>query len=700
MALAYLEPQRLIQLDGETYELHRQVSDREWQLEKKSNGQYVTYPIDELHRKYVSCELTFVGIEGIRLSSSSTVDRQLAALDILEYGGEEDKEVKLTKSDKKRLAKNRRRVADAKVRYAYVKAVEAARLDCLTEATLAPVIKTVWESLCKPNVQPNWVTVYRWYKRYLDGGRDIRTLLSKDCMKGNRKRRYSNEFIDFIRVAVKNRYLQREKNTITDTLNLAIDLVRKENRLRPSGTQLPLPTKSLVKSVIEEIPAFDRSVARNGREAALREFRSVLHEIVTSRPLERVELDHSKFDLMVLDDNTYMPLGRPTVAVALDVFTRSILGLYIGFEPPSYHTVAQCLKHAILPKTDLRSKYPDIINEWEPHGVMDMIVLDNALENHSANLEALGGSLGISFLYVPRKKSWFKPYVERVIGTLNRDTAHGIPGTTFSNILEKGDYDAAKNAVVTLSTFKEMVHKWVADVYHQEEHDSLLKRPATMWKEHAADYPVPLPADPNDFDALIGGVRYRSVTHKGVEMSGLFYNSKELAEMRLKWGSTFRATVRYNPCDLGHIYVIDPETNQPLRVDALRKDYSTGLSEWQHKLCKKYAREYLDRADIEAVAQAKEEIRELAQRDLMGKRVKTRSTAYRFVKTESGSDDSPVSNNHESESVNDFAIPETGQEEHVPSGATHKSQTAGKSVEISHQSSDTPRKLNIIVDDS
>jgi hypothetical protein len=31
---------------------------------------------------------------------------------------------------------------------------------------------------------------------------------------------------------------------------------------------------------------------------------------------------------------------------------------------------------------------------------------------------------------------------------MNRAVAHGVPGTTFSNIFEKGDYNPAKHAVV------------------------------------------------------------------------------------------------------------------------------------------------------------------------------------------------------------------------------------------------------------
>ncbi len=38
-----------------------------------------------------------------------------------------------------------------------------------------------------------------------------------------------------------------------------------------------------------------------------------------TRPLERVELDHTPLDLIVVDEEDRLPIGRPTVTLALDV---------------------------------------------------------------------------------------------------------------------------------------------------------------------------------------------------------------------------------------------------------------------------------------------------------------------------------------------------------------------------------------------
>lgn len=635
MAIAYFEPSRLIEIDGAVYALDRMVSDKEWQLESKDTGQYITRTVDELNKLYVKRRMRFIlsaQNERKHHNSNASRDRQTAALDALLFDGSDDVSTKkMTKRERKQLKKNKIRAEEAKTRYLYVKAVESACLAYLTQQSLEPVISETWNKYKQPDVIPNWVTVYRWVKRFRDGGSDIRALVSQDTSKGNRTRRYESVLLDIITQAVDTIYLSREHKTVEDVCDHAIFLVSKENKMRPKDAQLPLPTTSLVKRRISEIPAFDRAVARKGREAAIVEFRSVLHQVPTSRPLERVEVDHSSFDLMVIDDETYLPLGRPTLTVAEDVFTRCILGIYTGFEPASFYTVSQCLRHAFLPKTDFREQYPSAMNEWEPYGVPDTLVVDNGMEFHSASLESLAFSFGMTILYTPRKRPWFKGSVERVIGTINRGTAHGNPGTTYANIFDKKDYDPAKTAVIKLSTFIKVVHTWVTDIYHEDKHTMLGKRPITVWREHTKNMLVPIPADANDFDALIGAVKERVVTHKGVESQGLFYNSKELANLRLRIGSGFKATIRYNPCDLGHIYVIEPDTNRPLRVPALREDYATGVSEWQHNIFKRYASEHIGRKDIEAVAEAKERIRQLILRDMSDKRIRTRSKAKRVM---------------------------------------------------------------------
>jgi len=214
----------------------------------------------------------------------------------------------------------------------------------------------------------------------------------------------------------------------------------------------------------------------NGHQAAIRKFRSALGAAVATAPLQRVELDHTVLDVMVLDDETLMPLGRPTLAIAIDAFTRCILGICIGFEPPCTSTVSQCLKSVFSPKERLLALVSDIENAWDCFGKIETLVLDQALENHALFLDRLALTQSIEILYCPRKTPWFKARIERFIGTLNSSVCHKIPGTTFSNIQQKGDYNPVCQAVCTMAGLKAAIIKWIVDIYHVRRH-----RVATSW---------------------------------------------------------------------------------------------------------------------------------------------------------------------------------------------------------------------------
>ena len=117
--------------------------------------------------------------------------------------------------------------------------------------------------------------------------------------------------------------------------------------------------------------------ARYGKRRADMEFRVSATGPVTTRALERVSMDHTPSDIIVVDDNSMLPLGRPTITSALDEHTRCPMGFYAGFEPPSCFAVMRCLKHAILPKTYVSRECPSVKNRWDCYGVPELVVVDN-----------------------------------------------------------------------------------------------------------------------------------------------------------------------------------------------------------------------------------------------------------------------------------------------------------------------------------
>ncbi len=607
MGIAYFQKGAVIQIRECQHVLRREVGKELWQTEETASGRLHQFTMHELLGLYEKGELIFFDD-----SKPRSVKAKQESTQCIVVRPEPSEEL----------------WDAAKLRRVYVKAVQDLPT---TQQLFEQAILPVWEQCRQTKAPPHWVTVLRWRDRFISQGSDTHSLVEQHQNKGNRKHRYPELVLQLVEEMIENIYLTRERHSVTKVLEFAIDAVDKENRQRPASMHLPFPTRRLVQGLIDVIPAFDKHSARYGRTAAIRKFRAVLNHVVTEKRLEMAEIDHTKLDLFVLSDDGAIPLGRPWVTVCIDNHTRCILGIYIGFEPPSYLSVARCLKHAFMPKTMLRQDYPSIRHEWEAFGVMGNLVVDNGLEFHGKSLEQACLSFDVEIIYTPRKSPWFKGKIERFMRTLNEGVSYGTPGTTFSNIFEKDDYDPAKHAVIRLSVLREIVYKWVADYYHQKLHSSLDQAtPAAFWASSTSITSIPLSDDPGTIDVMLGKPDTVSLTHKGIRCNRLDYNSAEMVDWRRQHGDKLKVEIRIDESNLGHIHVKHPEASSYIKVPALNRQYAEGISLWQHNVFRNYALRHLGKDDPVSWARASVEISEIIQRETQGKKRKSNSKLGRF----------------------------------------------------------------------
>ena len=615
MGMAYFQAGANIEVDGKTLTLLRKIDDHIWQAEEQRTKRIREFQFTELQELIADQRLVFPQLsDGSQPGSNGKTGRFFNDVSDDMY-------------------------ERAKVRRSYV--VSILGLPSIS-TSIAPVVHKVWQRLKQPKSPPHARTVLRWRRRYLRAGMDIYALVELRKRKGNRKSRYPEEVLKIVDDAIDKKYLTQERGTIQDVLEDAQIEVIQENALRPKADQLPLPTLRLVARLINKIPSAERHIARYGRDSAAQAFRGVLGHKTELSPLARVEIDHTKLDLFVIDEDTGAPLGRPYLTACIDVFSRCVLGIYLGFEPPSYLTVSRCLRHALLPKANLKKDFPEIKNDWLAYGVMQTLVMDNGPEFHSKSLEKACYSLGIEPEYTPRRMAWFKGKIERWQGTLNRAIAHSSPGTTFANIFEKEDYDPVKHAVLTLSNVRKIVNIWIVDYYHQRPHRSLAVPPIEMWVSNIVQDGIPVPHDPSKLDAILGRAEKRRLTHKGIEFDKLFYNSTELVELRRRHGAVLDVEIRVDDGDLGEIVVISPDGIQMFTVRALHYKYAKGISRWQHHIYQRYAEKMLDKHDPWSWLEAKVKIADIIDEDLTHKRRRSRSKVGRFKDSRGPSYDDPL----------------------------------------------------------
>lgn len=611
MSVAYMQVGQIIELDNTAYKLDRLI-DNEWQIINDKTKRASQIAVDDFHQKYASGELRFTSpklnyIPETLLKADGS--RIVAHLDL--FPESEKEEMK-----RKRLFLE-----------SYIKKFG----DLRSQKTLKIGIIELWNPVW--GEPPSPATAARWLKRYIESDRDIRSLGKGDFRKGNTTDRYTFEVTEICNRAIGKIFLTQERGSIDATLTEAKKLIREENNLLPFENKLTYPTKSYIKTLISHISSFDKDCKRIGATPTEHKYRNAVHGIVCCRPLERVEIDHSKLDIFVVDGATGLPLGRPWITVVIDVFTRAILGFSLSFDPPSHMTVARALKMALLPKVNLKERWPSINGNWSMFGRMEDAVVDNGLEFHGDSLEAACFQLGINLSFCPRKKSWWKGHVERVIGTLNRAVTDGMPGRTFSGIKEKGEYNPVATASIPLETMEEMIAKWIVDVYHETTHSTLGLRPRDAWQESINPEDIPMVPNAFELDAVMGIIAIRKFSHLGIEINRLRYNNDELGLLRQQFEGIKDVKVKWNPEDLGYIHVLPP-SGQTIRVSIVTQqaEYATGLTLYQHTACKAYSKKYLEgRDDAEALSIAKSGLRELAEQGMCAVSKKTRVQNHRLM---------------------------------------------------------------------
>jgi putative transposase len=489
------------------------------------------------------------------------------------------------------------------------------------------------EPLPKEAISP--ASMYRWMRVYTQSGGDLRALMGNSQSQGGKQQaRLEADVEALLQAVLADRYFVAERVT-TDDIFLEILLrVEEANRLRHAEEKLSAPSRATVGRRIQALDQQQKVSAKRGRRAAQREATQFGKMAYPTLPLERVEIDHTPLDLIVVDGEDNLPLGRPTFTYCVDTATRYPLGFYLGFEPPSYLTVMACLHHAILDKGDVRTRYATQ-HAWLACGVPTILATDHGKEFIGVDLQDACQALGIQLHYMPIAMPHFKAAVERMFATLNTGLLHTLPGTTFSNPRARGAYPSEARACIDLADLAQALHIFLLDVYAENFHRGLGEVPARRWEAVTQEGFFPrLPASAAELKILLGRVAQRRLWHYGISFQNLRYNAPELAALRHRLGEA-PVKIKYDPGDLGALYVYDPEAQTYLEIPCLEGEYARGLSLWKHRVILNLARQGRDQVNQLALARAKRQIQGLVAASRTAKKTKTRSRA-RLARWETG----------------------------------------------------------------
>ncbi|AJI53444.1 Mu transposase C-terminal domain-containing protein [Francisella philomiragia] len=413
----------------------------------------------------------------------------------------------------------------------------------------------------------HFTTIYRWLRNYRISGA-ITSLLKQKPGSEVGSSRISQIADMLIEKTIEEYYLTKQKPCIQRIIELV--------HIECHNKNITPPSKNTIRSRIAKISNEERLKKQGNKDIARNIYSPAAGSFPhATNPLSVVQIDHTLMDIILVDDENRLPIGRPWITLAIDVYSRMITGYYLSLEPPSEASVALCLTCSMLPKDKLLLQY-EVDADWPVWGIMNTIHVDNGADFRSDSLRKSCLSYGINIEFRPVGKPNFGGHIERLIGTIVKKV-HSLPGTTFSNISERGNYDSDKNACLTFKEFEKWLLLFITKVYHQKKHSSLGMSPLQKWEdgifgtsEHTG---CGYPTKPNNQDTLLIDflpIFNRTIQRAGVNIDGLNYYDNCLRPWINHISSSSKQKEKFifrrDPRDISYIWFFEPQLKQYFKI--------------------------------------------------------------------------------------------------------------------------------------
>jgi putative transposase len=373
-----------------------------------------------------------------------------------------------------------------------------------------------------------------------------------------------------------------------------------------TGTSYPLPGKNTVWKEFKRYDPWYRIAKDKGPKAADLEYGAIGKLVEPTFILELVEMDAHKFDFHGIVGKTSWGkrlsnsgIDRFWILLMLDVHSRYPLGFQLSFEQDSLLTALSCVDHAIRMKDYVAKRWPHINGALLGFGKPIRLRYDNAKVYIGLQIEAALARVGISFQNSKAKIPNSKPYVEAHFGTLERDFVQWLSGATGSKPSDKGERKPVEEAKLSMEDFAMLLHQYYIECYARRPQEDLgWRTPEQVWLaglSSSKTRPRSLTkAESDRMDIIASIVEEFTITREGIQWKGIFYQSHELQDIRLRYGNArkgrgnVKVQGRIPLKNVGKIYVTDPvvdhDSDEPIEelevVSA--HPHVHGRTHWQH----------------------------------------------------------------------------------------------------------------------
>ncbi len=435
-------------------------------------------------------------------------------------------------------------------------------------------------------------TIYRWLSKFDNTGL-VSSLLRpprSDVGQG----RLSKEVEDIISIQIQNYYLKMEKPSV-------LKLCRRIEQECHLLDLIP-PNKNTIYSRVGDIKKRELLSKRYGTKHAREKLEPLRGSFPgTDYPNAVVQIDHTKVDVIIVDEQHRLPVGRPFLTLAIDVATKMVTGFLMTLDPPSALSAGLCIAHSVSRKEHWLAKR-DIHAEWPIFGKMAKIHLDNAKEFHGRMLERACAEYGIILEHRPKGQPNYGPHIERAFRTFMGE-CQSLPGTTFSNVQQRLDYDSEGRACMTLAELDAWFTVFIVYCYHHRKHSGInnippIKLYSQLVHGSATQPGVGLPSPIDDEEKFrLDFTPYveRTIQRDGVVIDHIKYYSAILR----KWidsndledkKKARKFIFARDPRDISSVYFFDPDTKSFARIPYFNST-RPAISLWELKAALKIIQE-------------------------------------------------------------------------------------------------------------
>lgn len=457
-------------------------------------------------------------------------------------------------------------------------------------------------------------TLYEWMRLYAEAGQLSALIPQK---RGRKRGQTGLDTVaeKIIETAIKDIYLSKQRQRPQDVVDHVAYLCR--------NAGIPAPHANTVRNRLRELRPARVLKARGMGEKARNLFAPIMGNFPGADfPLAVVQIDHTEADVIVVEDITRLPMGRPTITLAIDVYSRMITGCYVSMEKPSAVAAGMCLARAMMPKNEYLAEL-EVPGDWPVWGKISTVHCDNAKEFRGSMLSRACQQYGIDLQMRPVKVPHYGGHIERLMGT-SAGEIRKLPGATFSSPKERKGYDSEKESALTLREFEQRLVDFIVNVYHQRLHAELHVPPRRRWEtgllgdtfQPGKGIPE-VPSDPRRLRLDFLPFVERTIQPYGIVIDDIFYyhevlnpwiNAKDPDRAKDKR----KFIVRRDPRDISQVYFYDPEARQYYEIP-YRNTAHPPISVWELRAAQQRVKEegrmHVDEDTIfEAVGRMRERV--------------------------------------------------------------------------------------------